>query len=131
MTKDMVKKQEIKTFVKKTLGCSCPEEVFAYIDCRSNIPLNNVLLRNKINIGNRLLIFVVEVNNDESLKETLKSLVDAGRKERDGFRFNRVRLVLATDNPGLVKRRACDIFDTLERDERIHVHVVHKDDIPL
>jgi hypothetical protein len=125
----MVKKEKIKTFVQKTLGCGCPEEVFAYIDCRSNIPLNNILLRNKINIGNKLLIFVVEVNNDESLKETMKSLVDAGRKERDSFRFNRFRLVLAADNPGMFKQRACDIFDSLERDERIHVHVVHKDEI--
>ena len=127
----MVKKDIIKTFVQKTLGCGCPEEVFAHIDCSSNVPLNNILLRNKINIGNKLLIFIVEVNNDEALKDTLKSLVDAGRKERDSFRFNRFRLVLAADNPGMFKQRVSDIFDSLERDERIHVHVVHIDDIPL
>jgi len=127
----MVKKEKIKTFVQKTLGCGCPEEAFTYIDSRSNIPLNNILLSNKINIGNKLLIFIVEVNDPDSLKETLTSLVDAGTKERDGFGFNRFRLVLAADNPGTFKQHACDIFDTLEKDERVHLHVIHKDDILL
>jgi hypothetical protein len=127
----MVQKEKIKIFVQKTLGCGCPEEVFTYIDCRSNIPLNNILLRNKINIGNKLLIFVVEVNDFDSLKETLTSLVDAGTKERDSFGFNRFRIVLAADNPSIFKQHACDIFDTLEKDERVHMHVVHKDEIAL
>ena len=127
----MKKIQAEKTFVQKTLGCGCPEEVFTYIDCRSNIPLNNILLSNKINIGNKLLIFIVEVNNPDSLKETLTSLVDEGIRERDSIGFNRFRIVLAIDKPGMFKRYACDIFDTLERDERVHMHVVHKDDIQL
>ena len=127
----MLQKEKIKTFVQKTLGCGCPEEVFTSIDCRSNIPLNNVLLRNKINIGNKLLIFIVEVNTHDSLKETLTSLVDAGIKERDCGGFNRYRLVLAVDNPSMFKQHACDIFDTLEKDERVHIHVVHKDDLAL
>ena len=62
---------------------------------------------------------------DELLKDTLKSLVDAGRNERDSFRFNRFRLVLAADNPGMFKQHIYDVLDSLERDERIHVHVVH------
>ena len=52
-------------------------------------------------------------------------------KERDSFGFNRYRLVLAADNPSIFKKHACDIFDTLEKDERVHMHVVHKDDIEL
>jgi len=125
----MGQKEHIKTFVQKILGCGCPEEVFTYIDCRSNIPLNNILLNNKINIGNRLLIFIMEVNDPDSLKETLKSLVDAGIKEKNGSGFNRVRIVLVADNPGTFKQNACDIFDSLEKDERVHLHVIHKDEI--
>jgi hypothetical protein len=127
----MLQKEQIKLFAQKTLGCGCPEDVFTYIDCRSNIPLNNILLSNKINIGNKLLIFIVEVNDPDSLKETLKSLVYTGIKERDGSGFNRVRIVLTTDNPGTFKKHACDIFDSLEKDERVHLHVIHKDDISL
>ena len=122
---------KIKTFVQQKLGCGCPEEVFAYIDCRSNIPLDKILLRNKINIGNKLLIYILELNDSDSLKETLTSLVNAGKEERDRGGFNRLRIVLAADKPSIVHKHAFDIFDTLEKDERIHLHVVHKDDITM
>ena len=128
IAKDMVQ-EKIKAFVQKTLGCGCPEEVFEYIDCLSNIPLNNILLRNRINIGNKLLIFVVEANNFDSLEETLISLVDAGIRERDSGKFNRFRLVIAVDNPSFFKQHAYDIFDTLAKDERVHLHIIHKDDL--
>jgi len=123
--------EKIKVFVQKTLGCGCPEEVFKYIDCRSNILLNNILLSNRINIGNKLLIFVVEASNFDSLEETLISLVDAGIKERDSGKFNRVRLVIAVDNPSVFTRHVYDIFDTLAKDERVHLHIVHKEEIVL
>ena len=127
----MVQKERIITFVQKTLGCGCPEEVFKYIECRSNIPLNSILVSNRINIGNKLLICIIEINDTDSLKETLATLVDAGIKERDSIGFNRYRLVLTADNPSIFKQRAYDIFDTLEKDERVHLHVVHKNEIKL
>jgi len=122
---------KIKTFVQQTLGCGCPEDVFKYINSQSSILLNNILLRNKINIGNKLLIFVIEVNRVDSLKETLKLLVNAGKKERDSLGFNRFRLVIVADNPGILEQNACNIFNSLEKDERIHLHVIHKKDIPF
>jgi hypothetical protein len=121
--------EKIKAFVQKTLGCGCPEEVFSYIDCRSNITSDNILLKNKINIGNRLLIFIVELHDPDPLKETLTLLVDTGKKERDRFGFNRFRLVLAVEKPNMVHKDAFDIFDTLEKDERVHLHVIHREEI--
>jgi hypothetical protein len=60
----MIKTENIKTFVRQTLGCACPEEVFKRIDCQSDIKLNdNILLSSKINVGNKLLIYVVEIND--------------------------------------------------------------------
>jgi len=45
---------KIKSFAKQTLGCQCPEEVFDFIDCQRDIELSNqILLTNKINIGNQ------------------------------------------------------------------------------
>jgi len=120
---------KIKTFVQQTLGCGCPEEVFTHVNCRTNILLGKIRLSHKINIGNKLLIFIVDIGGSESLKETLTSLVYEGKKERDGKGFNRFRLVLAVDNPGMVGGDAFDIFDTLEKDERVHLHVVQKNDI--
>ena len=123
--------ENIKTFVKNTLGCGCPEEVFEYIDCQSNIKLNDVVLRNRINIGNRLLIYIVEVHNGDSLKNVLPLLIATGKKERDDLKFNRFRLVLASDNIDETKKVADDVFRTIEKDEKIHLHIIFKTDIPV
>jgi hypothetical protein len=118
-------KEKIKTFVKQTLGCACPEEVFEYIDCQSNIKLNDdILLHNKINIGNRLLIYIVEANNPGLIKNVLPFLVNTGKKERDNLRFNRFRLVLVTDKLDEIKETAESIFDTIQKDEKVHLHIL-------
>jgi len=124
-------KDIIKTFVKQTLGCGCPEEVFEYIDCKSNIKLkNDILLRNKINIGNRLLIYIIEANNPSFIKNSLPLLLSAGIKERDSLRFNRFRLVLITDKVDEIKEVAESLFNTINKDEKVHLHVVPKDKVP-
>jgi hypothetical protein len=77
----MINNENIKQFVTQTLGCACPEEVFQYIDCQNNIKLNDdILLHNKINIGNRLLIYVVEMNNPSFIKINLPLLIEKGKK---------------------------------------------------
>ncbi|MBU2578223.1 hypothetical protein KKA69_05370 [Patescibacteria group bacterium] len=122
--------ENIKTFVRQTLGCGCPEEVFEYIDCQTNITLNYGVLCNRINIGNRLLIYIVEVHNGDSLKNVLPILIAMGKKERDNLKFNRFRLVLASDNIDKTKKVAEDIFRTIEKDEKIHLHIILKTDLP-
>jgi hypothetical protein len=123
--------ENIKTFVRQTLGCGCPEEVFEYIDCQTNITLNDIMLRNRINIGNRLLIYIVEVNKGDSLKNVLPFFINMGKKEKDDLKFNRFRLVLASDNIDETKKAAEDIFKTIDRDEKVHLHVILKADIPI
>jgi hypothetical protein len=125
-------KESIKTFVQQTLGCGCPEEVFKLIDCQFNIKLNNeAILRNKINIGNRLLIYILEINNIGPLKNILPFVIKSGKTERDNLKFNRFRLVLITDRVEEIKRTAESIFGTINKDEKVHVHVVDKDVLPV
>jgi len=124
-------KENIKTFVQKTLGCGCPEEVFEYIDCQFNIKLNDIVLSHKINIGNRLLIYVIEVNDQSSVKNILPFLVSAGKNERDNLKFNRFRLVLVTDKLNEIKGNAGMIFDSIPKDEKVHLHVVDKKKVPI
>jgi len=124
-------KENIKTFVQKTLGCGCPEEVFEYIDCQFNIKLNDIVLSHKINIGNRLLIYVIEVNNQSSVKNILQFLVNTGKNERDNLKFNRFRLVLVTDKLNEIKENAGMIFDSIPKDEKVHLHVVDKKKVPI
>jgi hypothetical protein len=125
-------REAVKTFVQKTLGCGCPEEVFEYINCQFNIKLNGIVLSSKINIGNRLLIYITEVNNQSSVKNILPSLVSNGKNERDTLKFNRFRLVLVTDTDKLneIKGNAEMIFDSITKDEKVHLHVVDKKKVP-
>jgi hypothetical protein len=93
--------------------------------------LNDIVLRNRINIGNRLLIYIVEVHNTDSLKHVLPILIEMGKKERDNSKFNRFRLVAASDNIDKTKKVAEDIFRTIEKDEKIHLHIILKTDLPI
>ena len=121
----------IKFFVQQTLGCGCPEEVFKFIDCQFNSKLNDeIVLHNKINIGNRLLIYVLEVNNAAPVKNILPFLVNTGKAERDDLKFNRFRLVLVTDKVDEIKESAGSLFNDINKDEKVHLHVVHKENVP-
>ena len=127
----MINTENIKTFVQQTLGCGCPEEVFRSIDCQSNIKLTDKIFGSKVYIGNKLLIYIMEVHNTDSLKDILPFLIDRGKKERDSLGLNRFRLVLATDTVNEIKEVAEDIFKVLNKDEKIHLHIVSKKDIAL
>ena len=122
---------DIKQFAQITLGCGCPEEVFKTIECRSNIMLDGIQIRDHINIGNRLLIYVVEVGRPDSLENILKSLVIYGRKERDSSGFNRFRLVLTADDIGIFQKDAETIFRSINSDEKVHLHLIRKADIHI
>jgi hypothetical protein len=125
-------KATIKTFVQQTLGCGCPEEVFNLIDCQFNVKLNGeTILRNKINIGNRLLIYVLEVNNTGPLRNILPFLVKSGKAERDNLKFNRFRLVLITDMVDEISKTAETIFYDVNKDEKVHLHIVDKESVPM
>ena len=122
----------IREFVRKTLGCTCPEEVFQYIDCRTAVSIDeHILPAYEINIGNRLLIFAAGIDEVDSLKSVLSKLVQTGINKRDEKKFNRFRLVLLTARENDVMEVAFGIFNSLVTDEKVHLHVINKDDFPI
>jgi len=126
----MTEKEAIKSFVQKTLGCGCPEEVFRHIEYRTAIPLEKHLLAGKINIGNRLLVYIAEIKREEELSDLLPFLVKQGMAERERLQFNRFRLVIASEGNGNVEQYANTLFGNVEKDDRIHLHVIRKSEIP-
>jgi len=128
----MTENNAITEFVRNTLGCNCPEEVFQYIVCRSieNID-ENIVFAYEINIGNRLLIFAAAIDEIDSLRSVISKLVRAGIKKRDEKNFNRFRLVLLTTGEIDIPEHASAIFNSLTTDEKAHLHVINKDDFPL
>jgi hypothetical protein len=124
--------QDIERFVKNTLGCTCPQEVFRYIDCHSDVDSGSgVLLDYEINVGQRLLIFVAGVDKQDSLAQIIPELIRAGVRKRDESRFNRFRLVLRVARPNDVTEDAFAVFRSLETDERTHLHVIGENDFPV
>lgn len=128
----MIKNENVKAFVRQTLGCMCPDEVFEYIDCQHNVKLDgDLLLNSKINVGNRLLIYVIEANDPDFIKNSLSTLISLGKNERDKRGFNRFRLVIVTDKMSEIKHIAQKIFeDSGHKDEKVHLHVVSRNEIP-
>jgi hypothetical protein len=124
---------KIKTFVRETLGCVCTDEVFKYIRHQDNFQLiDNLLLKNKINIGNRLLIYIVEIDDVKGVIEKVSTLIHIGKTERDKKGFNRFRLVIMTNNSDTIKQRIEKTFPTLNGvAEKAHLHVIHKSEYKL
>ena len=128
----MINDKEIKQFVRETLGCTCPNEVFQDIYCRANVNASgDVLLDCEINVGNKLLIFVVTIDELGSLNPLISQLVWDGTNKRNQENFNRFRLVLLTQRPTCVAEEAFAIFQSLGADEKVHLHVVAKNDFPV
>ena len=55
---------QIKRFVQETLGCSCPEEVFDKIECKTNV---SSTWWKRIDVGNRLLIYILDATDVSDL----------------------------------------------------------------
>ena len=123
----MVDADKIVVFVRKTLGCGCPEEAFRSLDCRRTVPLNDeVVLNSVVIVGNRLLIYVFEPTPEDVAERHLAVLVTAGKQERDSRGLNRFRLVIVTDDAA-EKESLLDLFHMLQgKDEKMHLHVIKK-----
>jgi hypothetical protein len=123
-------KNVIKKFIKETLGCSCPDEVFEHIELERSLHLtDDILLDAKINVGNRLLVYVLEVNDRDFPENKLYTITSSGKEERDRRGFNRFRLVFAGKKDEEFEQMSLAIFNGLkDMDDRVHLHIV--DDVP-
>jgi hypothetical protein len=118
----------LKEFVKDTLGCQCPDDVFDSI-----LKKENVILEGDLNIdlifiiGNRLLIFLFTSETPELTEKLLPKLIRHGKIQRDSNNLNRFRLVILTDDPQTIEAKINSKFSELtEDDKKIHLHVLDK-----
>jgi hypothetical protein len=118
---------EIKRFVQETLGCSCPDEVFAKIHYRKG---SGSLSRRKITVGDRLLIYIINIDTKSSTREVIKTALEQGIAERDGKGLNRFRLVLVASHPDDLRKPAELAFESSGySDEKSHLHLVSESDV--
>jgi hypothetical protein len=119
----MTDREKIKAFVQGVLGCGCAEEVFKIIELSHE--KKGSVRYDRINVGNRLLIYIFRADDPEYVGKELPGMLLAGRKERDGHGFNRFRLVLATDAPAAGVAAMSAYKKTGLADDRLFFHVVH------
>jgi len=127
----MMRKDDIKLFVRQGLGCTCPDEVFDRIDCRADVNLpGGIALDYRIDVGGRLLVYALNTDRFDSVTPILPLLVSAGIEDRDNGGFNRFRLVLLTETPDRLSDKAFDLFNSLATDEKTHLHVLPQKQFP-
>lgn len=99
------------------------------MDCRTEVLMDGKRYT-RLSIGNRLLIYVFKTVNSDDLDSMISLLVDKGRNERDRLGFNRLRLVLAPYGIEQIKKTASEIFEKTQKDEKIHLHIVDRQNLP-
>ncbi len=118
----------IRDFVRTTLGCSCPDEVFLHIEYREGVSLPECrTCVTTILIGQRLLVFVVGADQATDIEHELPVVVRHGKRERDRHGYNRFRLVVATDDPAETRTLAAVRAIGDDLDEKAHLHVVSRE----
>lgn len=110
---------DLQRFVRGTLGCKCPDDVFqsVVVDRRED--------RTRLMIGNRLLIYVMQVATEPPAGSAVSRLVKQGLADRNSQGLNRFRLVVASaqPTPDLEDTRAA--FAAIAgKDDRAHLHFI-------
>ena len=122
---------EITRFVRGTLGCHCPDDVFQSIAIEQQRTPDNGAPYTRLLVGNRLLIYVHETQPAKATTATVSKLATQGCSERDDKQYHRFRLVIVADDPTELLTAAKSSFaDVAGTDDRAHLHVLATDQLP-
>ena len=122
----------IENFVRKKLGCTCPQEVFRNIEVVRN-PEDFAAFSPdySINLGGRLLVLVLRQQNLEKLSKKLQKIFSCGKSIRNERGFNRFRLVVPVTRNSQTEMVLDEKFQRLENlDDRLHLHTIDAELIP-
>jgi hypothetical protein len=121
----------IEHFVRGTLGCGCPDEVFQSIAISHLPAVVGRLPIVQLLVGSRLLIHIVTPPAAIPGNGWIEQLAAHGRAARDRHGYNRFRLVIAAPMPAESVRDLKDRFARATAgDEKAHLHFVGQDQLP-
>lgn len=131
MMKSVSNIEVVKIFVQEVLGCKCPENVFEKIFFDENEPLSETCNYSiKLNVGNKLLIYILRMNDFSLIDNLLPRMINVGIEERNSSGLNRFRAVLAVGNTEQGEQIACPIFQKIAHDDKTHLHVINESEVP-
>jgi hypothetical protein len=118
-------RQKVEGFVRGTLGCSCPDEVFEKIALSPVSPLPGLPIDGSLEIGGRLLIYVSIEKEIPVLTQRLEHIVREGKHARDSRGFNRFRFVVVTAQAEATEAVLAPLFSSLPFvDDKVHLHII-------
>jgi hypothetical protein len=130
----MIKNRDaIINFVQNVLGCGCPPEVFDDIKLSGNYRLcQYTILKYKIIIGGKLLIYIIENPELEYINDNLMNVIFMGKIERTTENLNRFRLVLISNNIDEIRKSSEEYFSAMSKDDdKMHLHLISPEDLPV
>jgi len=124
-------RQSTERFVRTTLGCKCPDEVFQSIAVERTPTPQATTQYIRLVIGNRLLIYIHETQSAKATTAAVSNLAKQGLSERDAKHYNRFRLVIVSAHPTQLLDDARASFASVAGDDqRAHLHVLATDQLP-
>jgi hypothetical protein len=124
----------LRTFIRSTLGCGCPDDVLEWIQCtHTELAQEQDTRITRIDVGGQLLVYVLEIEgHDRRAEEALPAVISAAIVDRSTSCFNRLRVVVAVDDPEEMKPRLEGVFNgSAPADDKVHLHVVRTTDLPF
>src|SRR5512134_3662633 len=100
----------LERFVRDTLGCGCPDEVFQHLVVSRLPPIAGRPPIVQLQVGSRLLIHIVAAPEGATPNGWIEQLAANGRTARDRHGYNRFRLVVASPTPPALAREIQERF---------------------
>jgi hypothetical protein len=125
---------DIERFVRGTLGCGCPDEVFRSVTIDRQPASAGRPALTELRVGSRLLIRIVAAPDHAAAAGWLERLAADGRGARDLHGYNRFRLVVVAPSqeaaPGGLDGLAARFAGATAGDDRTHLHLLAEDQLP-
>jgi hypothetical protein len=124
--------EAIRHFVRDTLGCGCPDDVFSSIQMRPLGTADHADPGLRLLIGDRLLIYLYRATGGAALPARVAELARTGLEDRDANSLNRFRLVIHSqqENLGDQGSAAAAFHEAVGQDDRAHLHWVRSPLLP-
>jgi ribosomal protein S18 acetylase RimI-like enzyme len=124
-------RESIEHFVRVTLGCRCPDEVFESIIVQPDSGGTAVVPLTRLVVGHRLLIYAAQADATTATSDDFADLAERGRADRDTHGLNRFRLVVTADRDAPSGEAARSGFaQAAVGDGRMHLHVLSPEALP-
>jgi len=123
------KNEALIFFVKETLGCMCPDEVFQDIKERGYFDNDLKLPYLRFIFGGKLLLYIWVTEDQDSLKKNIQNVLDSGVEERNKKKLNRFRLAVLSDTAVLMKDQLMMYVENHMKDDRMHLHILPEESL--